>query len=141
MTRDGMAPIRVALGIGCERGASLETLAAMVDQALASAGLGRPAVRVMATIDRKRDEPAIGDLAALRGWPLRYFSAAALAEVEVARPSARVQSRTGTPAVSEAAALLAAGADRSGLLVEKQKRRGSDGKWATVAIARMVDTR
>ena len=48
---------------------------------------------------------------------------------------------TGTPSVSEAAALLAAGtslaADPGALLVEKHRLRGADGRNATVSIARM----
>jgi cobalt-precorrin 5A hydrolase len=39
--------------------------------------------------------------------------------------------------VSEAAALLAAGADMQSLLVEKHKHRGPDGRNATVSVARM----
>ena len=77
-------------------------------------------------------------LAAQHGWPLQWYSAAQLAAVPVPNPSATVQRYMGTPSVSEAAALLAAQADLSALVVEKHKLRGPDGKNATVSIARMA---
>ena len=77
-------------------------------------------------------------LAAQHGWPLHWYSALQLAAVPVPNPSVTVQRYMGTPSVSEAAALLAAQADLSALVVEKQKFRGPDGKNATVSIARMA---
>ncbi|BBA33947.1 putative cobalamin (Vitamin B12) biosynthesis CbiG protein, truncated [Methylocaldum marinum] len=47
-----------------------------------------------------------------------------------------VRKYMGTPAVAEAAALLAS---RGELVVEKHKYRGPDGKNATVSIARLND--
>ena len=52
-------------------------------------------------------------------------------------PSETVRKYTGTPSVSEAAALLAAGAGMDQLIVEKLKFRGPDGRNATVSIARI----
>jgi len=48
-----------------------------------------------------------------------------------------VRKHTGTPSVSEAAALLAAGAGAQ-LLLEKHRLRGPDGRNATVSIARIA---
>jgi cobalt-precorrin 5A hydrolase len=126
----------VAIGIGCDRGASLATLESAIAAALV--GLGPIDVRGLATIDRKGDEPAILALAQARGWPLRLYSAADLAPVEVPSPSETVRRVMGTPAVAEAAALLAAGANATDLLVPKRRYRGADGKNATVAVARWV---
>ena len=131
--------MHVILGVGCDRGTPLETLEAAVDQALARAGLGREAVRGLATIDRKHDEACILMLAARSNWPLHLFSAAELARVPVPNPSATVMKYMGTPAVAEAAALLAAQAGLDALLVEKHKHRGADGKNATVSIVRTKD--
>ena len=66
---------------------------------------------------------------------------AALAQVAVPNPSETVRKYTGTPSVSEAAALLAAGphTPMTALVVEKHKHRGADGKNATVSIARKTD--
>ena len=127
--------MRVMLGVGCDRGTPLETLEAAVGQALALAGLGREAVCGMATIDKKNDEACILMLALNENWPLQFFSAQELAQVPVPNPSATVLKYMGTPAVAEAAALLAAHAGIEQLLVEKYKHRGADGKNATVSIA------
>lgn len=131
--------MRVIVGVGCDRGTPLETLEAAVDQALALAGLGREAVRGLSTIDRKNDEACILTLAARADWPLQFFSVEELSRVQVPNPSATVMKYMGTPAVAEAAALLAAHAGLDALLVEKHKHRGMDGKNATVSIARMND--
>ncbi len=129
--------MRVVLGIGCDRGTLQETLEAAVAQALAQAGINHSAVALLASIDKKNDEVALLQLAAHHDWPLRFFSAQVLAQVVVPNPSETVRKYMGTPAVAEAAALLAADAGIEDLLVEKHKHRGVDGKNATVSIARM----
>ncbi|MFZ1576564.1 MAG: cobalamin biosynthesis protein [Chromatiaceae bacterium] len=126
---------RVTLGVGCDRGTAPETLRTAVMQALASVNLEPVAVATLATIDKKRDEEAILQLANRQGWPLRLFSAAELAQVPVPNPSATVLAYMGTPAVAEAAALLAANSRMEDLVLEKFKYRGPDGKNATVSIA------
>lgn len=125
------------LGVGCDRGTPLETLETAVAQALNRAGLGAEAVRGIATIDKKQDEVCILTLAERRNWPLHFFSAEELAQVPVPNPSATVLKYMGTPAVAEAAALLAARVGAEKLLVEKHKHRGADGKNATVSIVRI----
>ncbi len=123
------------MGIGCDRGASLETLQDAVARAFEAANLDPGVVTVLATIDQKRDEQAILSLASQQGWPLQFFSAESLAQVEVPSPSETVRKHMGTPAVAEAAALLAANTQMDDLLMEKFKHKGSDGKHATVSIA------
>ena len=119
------------------RGTALATLKAAVDAALR--GLGPVTVIALASLERKRDEPALWQLASSHGWPLWFFGTAELALVPVARPSPSLARSIGTAAVAEAAALLAA--NRNGalgepqrLLVEKQAHQGADGKWVTVAV-------
>ncbi len=97
------------LGLGCERNSSETLLERLVEETLAAAGLSAAAVAGLASADRKGDEPALLALAARRGWPLRLFSAAELATVEVPNPSEAVERELGTPSVAEASALLAAG--------------------------------
>lgn len=126
--------LEVTVGVGCDRGAALETVAACVDAALKQ--LGSVQVRMLASVTQKQDEPGILTLAALRGWPTRFYPASELAEIPVANPSETVRQVLGTPAVAEAAALRAANAELKDLLIEKQTHRGSDGKHATVALAR-----
>lgn len=127
----------VALGLGCDRGTPADTIARAIDEALARAGASLADVHAVASIDLKADEAGLLELAARRGWTIAFHPAAALAAVAVPNPSETVRRYTGTPSVSEAAALLAAGADLTALIVEKHKLRGADGRNATVSVARM----
>lgn len=138
---------RVAVGIGCSSTARAEEVTAAVAGALADAvatgaiagdvasgaiaGAGEvlPCARsvVTATIDRRRDHPAV--VAATAGRPLVSFPAGLLGLVEVPDPSEAVAAAVGTPSVAEAAALLAAGPGAR-LVVGKQR-----GATVTVAVA------
>ena len=131
--------MKVALGLGCDRGTPLTTLQLVIDEALISCQASLGDVAAVASIDLKSDEPALLQLAQEQGWSIRFYSAAELAGVEVPNPSETVRRHTGTPSVSEAAALLAAGADASQLLIEKHRQRGPDGRNATVSIARIPE--
>ncbi len=124
------------LGIGCDRNVSLETLNTALDQALEKIKQNRDAVTALASIDKKNDEVALLALAAQQSWPLHFFSAGELAKVDVPNPSAVVMKYMGTPAVAEAAAILAAQTTQEDLLLEKHKYRGTDGKNATVSIVK-----
>ncbi|QFY43285.1 cobalamin biosynthesis protein [Candidatus Methylospira mobilis] len=128
--------MRVMLGLGCDRNASLDTLLQAIEQALSSAGLTPHDVAGVASIDRKNDETALLQAARQHDWPLHFFPAETLAQVPVPNPSETVRKYMGTPAVAEAAALLASGGE---LILEKYKYQGTDGKNATVSIARMND--
>ena len=132
-----MKPARLALGLGCDRGTPAATILRAIDEALAQAGVTLAEVGAVASIDLKADEAGLLEVAAGYGWTIRFYAAAELAQVVVPNPSETVRKHTGTPSVSEAAALLAAGADLTQLLTEKHKVRGPDGRHATVSIARM----
>ena len=130
--------MKVVLGLGCDRNTPLQTLEDVIDLALASINLNRHSIQQLATIDKKNDELAILQLAEIHQWPLNYYTAEQLAQVEVPSPSAVVLKYMGTPSVSEAAAILTAKTDMQDLLVEKFKHRGSDGKNATVSIVKII---
>lgn len=127
----------LALGLGCDRDTPAATVEQAIAQALAACGATLADVRAVASIDLKADEVGLAEVAAAHSWTIRFYSAAELAVVPVPNPSETVRKYTGTPSVSEAAALLAAGADASALLIEKHKLRGPDGRNATVSIARI----
>ncbi len=130
--------MKVVLGLGCDRNTPLQTLEDVIDLALASINLNRHSIQQLATIDKKNDELAILQLAEIHQWPLNFYTAEQLAQVEVPSPSAVVLKYMGTPSVSEAAAILTAKTDMQDLLVEKFKHRGSDGKNATVSIVKII---
>ena len=129
--------MKIALGLGCDRNTPLATVKAAIDQALALCQASLDDVNAVASIDLKADEPALLQLAAEQGWNIHFYPAQELAQVDVPNPSETVRKHTGTPSVSEAAALLGAGTDLSHLLIEKHRLRGPDGRNATVSIARM----
>lgn len=131
---------QIILGIGCDRGSELNTLETAVKKALSVIDTSFDQVRAFATIDKKKDELCMRQLAEKYRRPLYFFSAEQLAAVPVPSPSAVVLKYMGTPSVSEAAAILAANTEASDLLLEKYKYRGKDGKNATVSIVRMRKT-
>ena len=125
------APQQVTLGVGCARNCPADELAALVGAALSEGGIAPEAIQSINTIDLKADEPAIIDLAARFGMPMRLFDAATL-EAETPRlqnPSDVVFAEVGTHGVSEAAALVQAGPDAA-LHVPKRKSAN-----ATCALA------
>ncbi|MBW1645247.1 MAG: cobalamin biosynthesis protein, partial [Deltaproteobacteria bacterium] len=109
---------RLALGIGCRRGVAAAAIDDAVTRLFARHGFSPAQVAAVASVDVKRDEEGLLAFASGRGWPLTFFAAAELAAVEVPSPSVRVREAVGSPSVSEAAALLAAGGK---LLVPKEK--------------------
>ncbi len=129
--------MKIALGLGCDRGTPATTIARCIDEALAQAQATLADVQAVASIDLKADEIGLAEVASANGWLIRFYAAADLALVAVPNPSETVRKYTGTPSVSEAAALLAAGADQTHLIIEKHKLRGPDGRNATVSIARI----
>jgi cobalt-precorrin 5A hydrolase len=134
--------MQVAVGLGCDRGTPLATLQQALDEALALVGARLGDVATAASIDLKADEPGLLALAAQHGWMMTFYSPEQLAAVPVPNPSETVRKYTGSPSVSEAAALLAAASQAgqalpvTALLVEKHKYRGADGRNATVSLAR-----
>lgn len=131
--------MKITLGLGCDRHTPAATIARAIAEALAAANATPADVAGVASIDLKADEVGLAEVAAQHGWTIHFYPAAALAAVEVPNPSATVRQFTGTPSVAEAAALLAARADQSHLIIEKHKLRGPDGRNATVSIARIPE--
>ena len=123
------------VGLGCDRGTSLQTLSEALQQALTSIDVDDHAIVELATIDKKHDEAGLLQLAENLALNLRFYSAQQLASVTVPSPSETVRKYMGTPAVAEAAALLSAGTTMKDLILEKCKYKGEDGKNATVSIA------
>jgi cobalt-precorrin 5A hydrolase/precorrin-3B C17-methyltransferase len=117
--RDGSAdcgelifhPPVLALGIGCERGASFAELRDLTESCLAASSLSRHSVACIVSLDLKADEAAIHELAAYLGVPARFFSAAELlAETpRLQTPSETVFAEVGCYGVAEGAALAAVG--------------------------------
>jgi cobalt-precorrin 5A hydrolase/precorrin-3B C17-methyltransferase len=126
-------PADLVVGIGCERGVSVDEVTALLDR-LPDFGLDPAAVVAITSLDLKADESALLEIAAARGLPFVTHPASVLADQDVPTPSEVVFGEVGTPSVSEASALVTARARTGGepeLVVPKQKQ----GR-VTMAVAR-----
>jgi len=122
-----LVPRVVTVGVGCKRGTGVDALAAAVFGALSRAHVSPRAVRALASIDVKADEPAIRELARREGWGLEFYSADELAAVPGSFDSSDfVEQTVGVGNVCERAACAGGGS----LVAAKQAANG-----VTVAIA------
>ena len=100
----------IVIGIGCRRGVSVEEIEAAVLAALGKFGkLGTRSladVRVIASIEGKSDEAALLAFCERHELPLRFYTAAQIADVET-DASPHVQKHLGVGGVCEPCALLA----------------------------------
>ncbi|MFC9928256.1 precorrin-3B C(17)-methyltransferase [Streptomyces sp. NPDC127190] len=134
-----LRPPSLVVGVGASRGAPAEEVLALVEGALAEAGLSVRSVAELATVDAKAEEPGLLAAAERLGVPLVTYPAEELAAVAVPNPSDAPLAAVGTPSVAEAAALLRGGE----LLVPKRKsamatcavvRRPGRGRLAVVGL-------
>ena len=92
----------------------------LIETVFAGDGLLLNAIRCLASVEDKRDEPGLVALAKKTGWELRFFSRAELESVaDFVAPSPAARKALGVPAVAEPAALLAAASQK--LLIRKRK--------------------
>lgn len=97
----------IVIGIGCRRGVSVEEIEAAVRAALGKLGTRSLAeVRVIASIEGKSDEAALLAFCERHKLPLRFYTAAQIADVET-HASPHVQKHLGVGGVCEPCALLA----------------------------------
>ena len=105
-----LVPRAVTLGIGCRRGTAQAVLEAALEEFLDRAAIPAAAVRGLATIDLKQDEPGLLALAQAHGWPITFFTAQELAaETGDFPPSVFVEKTTGVDNVCQRAAQRAGG--------------------------------
>ena len=116
----------IALGVGCVRGCSSESLKGLAEDSLTRANISKAAVAGVFSIDLKSNEAAVHELADYLQVPARFFAAKLLESFtsRLSTPSEVVFRETGTHGVSEAAALAAAGTGGE-LLMPKQTANGA----------------
>lgn len=125
-------------GIGCRRGVSAASLYELVTSALHEHGIAPDRLAAIASVDSKRDEPALRELADRLDASLLFFSADHLQRYadRVSAASAMVIDTAGAN-VAESAALAAAeslSAGRAALIIPKCKNAD-----ATFALAITTD--
>jgi len=125
------------LGVGLSAGAEAGEVIALVEAVIARSGLDPALFQQIASIETRRNHPALLALSTRFQVPVALFEAAVL-EAETARlknPSEALFVRIHCHGVAEAAA-LAAGGPQAELIVEK-----TAGRHMTVAIAAAPDIR
>lgn len=98
-------------GIGCRKGVAVEEVISAIALSLDGHGLGAASLSALATAETKRNESAILAAGEKLGLPVRFIDDAALAAASphALSRSAYSLAATGTPSLSEAAALAATG--------------------------------
>jgi len=134
MTDNSTAPTLV-VGLGCQRGCPASTLRALLDQALQAHQIELRSITALASIDLKRDEPGLIELAAQLGLKVMYFTSDELAgyQPQLSHRSDIAFERTGCYGVAESAALALAeqlAQAPAKLLISRQKYA-----QATLALA------
>lgn len=120
-------PRAIHLGIGLARQAGpTRVVHKAIMETLMAQGILFPAIASISTIDAKSGEPVVKAFG--KDYPIHYYTAGELAQVDVPHPSKLVMKHMGTPSVCEAAALLTA--ENTELLMTKKK-----GESFTVAAA------
>lgn len=132
---DTRAAPTLVVGLGCQRGCPASTLRALLDQALQAQRIDLRSITALASIDLKRDEPGLIELAEQLGLPLTVFSSEQLSayEARLSHQSQIAFERTGCYGVAESAALALAEAlaqAPASLLICRQKYA-----QATLALA------
>lgn len=124
-----LRPANLVVGLGCNRGTSVEQIEHAVNEAFADHGLSQQSIDSLASIDLKNDEQGLLDFAAQSNKRLTFFTASQLNTITGIEQSDAVFAATGAYAVAEPAALLAAQTRQ--LLIRKLKW-----KDVTLAVAR-----
>ncbi|WP_035098839.1 cobalt-precorrin 5A hydrolase [Anoxybacteroides tepidamans] len=112
-------PKVIVLGIGCNRGTPAEEIEAVIIETLAELRFSLKSVKAVCTIDLKKDEEGILQVARKYGWEFVYYKREQLNEVKMEQPSETVYRYTGAYGVSEPAAKLYSGADTLALVKKK----------------------
>lgn len=123
-----LIPQTVTAGIGCRKGISAGAVEELLDQVLKEQKLSVKSIEKLCSIDIKKEEAALKQLAGKLGVPLQVFSAEELEQLAGEFTSSDfVNQITGVDNVCERAAVMGS---RGELIVKKQARGG-----VTIAIA------
>ncbi|WP_406489384.1 precorrin-3B C(17)-methyltransferase [Streptomyces phaeochromogenes] len=126
-----LRPPSLVVGVGASKGAPVDEVLGLVQEALRDAGLSAKSVAELATVDAKAEEPGILGAAERLGVPVVTYGAEELATVDVPNPSDAPLAAVGTPSVAEAAALL-----RGGELLVPKRKSAARPAMATCAVVR-----
>ncbi|BET97850.1 cobalt-precorrin 5A hydrolase [Xenorhabdus taiwanensis] len=102
-----LIPRRIVAGVGCRRGVEAKRLTELLDRHLAEHGLESLALKAVGSVELKKNEPALIQLAQERQIPCQIFSVNQLAQCEQTFPvSEFVRKTVGIGCVSQPVAWL-----------------------------------
>jgi len=127
-----LVPRVLYIGLGCRRGATVEEFQEALDDVVSQYNIHLEAVAGIASIDIKKDEAGLLELAEKYAWPLTFYSTDKIHAILPPSKSSKVFEKIGVHGVCEPAAILAAsqGAQPGKLIIGKIKW-----KRITAAIA------
>jgi precorrin-4 C11-methyltransferase len=111
-----------AMGIGCNRNTSSQTLERAVEKFLNRHRVSHKALFTLASIDAKKDEACLSALAQKWDLDIRFFTADQLNTIPVEEPSHYAMEAVGAYGVAEPSAVLAS--DNGRLCFQKEKING-----------------
>lgn len=124
-----LRPGSLFLGIGCNRGTSMEEIRSLIETSFNRHGLSLFSIAGLSSVDIKQDEPGLGELARYFSVSIRFFSPEELGNVTtIENPSEVVHRHLGVYSVCEASAILSS---QGRLILPKTKSIN-----ATLAVAR-----
>lgn len=112
-------PKVIVLGIGCNRGTSMEEIGQVIQETLSELQYSVKSVKAICSIDLKKDEEGLLAISQKNNWEFICYSAEELNRVSIDAPSDTVFKYTGAYGVSEPAARLYSGADSLSLTKKK----------------------
>lgn len=122
------------LGFGCRKDCNPEGISEYIEKNLIENKISPLSVKSLSTIDLKKEEQALSELAKWNSIKTcNIFTAEELKDIDVPNPSDKVNSVTGVAGVAESCAILAA--NHGDLIVEKQKCKLQEGADFTFALS------
>lgn len=112
-------PKVIVLGIGCNRGTTMEEIDQVIHDTLEELQFSIKSVKAICSIDLKKDEEGLLAVSQKYNWDFTCYSADELNRVQIDHPSETVFKFTGAYGVSEPAARLYSGAES--LSISKKK--------------------
>jgi cobalt-precorrin 5A hydrolase len=112
-------PKVIILGIGCNRGTSVDEIEQVIQLTLEELSFSIRSVKAVCTIDLKKDELGLLEVTRNHGWEFITYTPEELNTVTVEAPSETVYQFTGAYAVSEPAVKLYTGEDKLALVKKK----------------------
>lgn len=127
-------PRALNLGVGCRRNCNTAGVVEYIEDFLIDNGVSPSSIKSVSTIDIKKDEAVIAELAHWKDVEFcNIYTSDQLKNIEVPNPSEKVREVTGVAGVAESCAIKAA--DGGKLILEKQKAKLSEASDFTFAVA------